>query len=74
VQFKQLLDGIEDATYRGCFWIAGDILDPPIGHEIKIEFRPHSLENLRQIQGRSFRTVMLLNGGRERPQDRRIVP
>src|SRR5262249_8190215 len=49
VQFQQLLDRIEDTAYSGGLRAAGDILDPTVDHEIEIEFRPHSLQNLREI-------------------------
>ncbi len=54
MQLEQLLHGVEDATQRLRPRCAGDVLNPPIGHEVKIKLGTYPLDNTRQMQSRIF--------------------
>ena len=74
VQFQQFLHRIEDAAHRIRLGIAGDLFDPAVRHEVKIELGPYALEDLRQVQRRCFRRLVLVDRFGQRAQHRRVVP
>ncbi len=74
MQFEKFLHGVEYAAQGICLRVAGDVFDVPVGQQVEIEFRPHALQRLRQVQCRNVRRLPLVRRFRERAQDRCVMP
>ena len=54
-------------------WVTGDLFDPPIGQQIKVEFRPDPVQNTRQPHRRRIRPFQKRERIDHVTQQRRVV-
>jgi len=53
MKLKELLDGIEDPARDARFSLASNFFNPPIQHQVEIEFGPNTFEDLCQSEART---------------------